>query len=859
MTVSSTDRTAGPFIRNGAQLDYPFTMRVFEDADLTVVQTGADGSLTTLVLGADYTVDVNADQTNDPGGTLTMLDVGTSGEQLDVTTDLQATQGVSLSNAGGFFPKVIEKAFDKLTILLQQSGVTKTQVLRAPFPETLDELPPKAERVGKYLFFDESTGAPIAVPGVEQPFNPFTEETVAATADGQRAVTFSGVTFTPGVRSIRVERNGIGMRRGVDYTENADGGGVTFLFDLQEDDEITALAGVGVNQANLSDSALVPYLPAGTGAVATNTRDKLRQRVSVLDKGIIGSYGVIVTSELQALINELGATSSGPVEIAFPRGYFRLAGLITIAYSHVYLVGEGMLATQIVNASATTGALRWASSDPATTILYGGGIEHMTVDVTNGLDHNTGIGVEVVRVDGWRAIDARIANHLVALQIDGCTSGSVSNSQVYTGLNFAAKRKSGSRALVVKNYQAGAKTTSGFSFNDTRITGQIATDGSRDPMVEFALLVDSCDTVFFNGCLFQQADRLIQLRTSRASDKIASVIFTGCFADGNLGGASNTPTADVLFALDGCAATPSLADIVWVGGAMSNARTDAVVLNQSTAAGLTIRPGAVSNIGRWFVNAAAWFGALSIGGTVRNVAQNAPTAADGGGVKIGAAASTSSLSLDAHMTGRDYGSVVNGSPGASGNLGTGLLMSSYAGKYEARQAVLQNFATTSAITVASTGEALSLLPLVLPAAVMTAVSGSPTLGTVGGGRRQAWLLDAAGTEILGAQAYFNATLATRVRVKLVWTNVGAGAGNVVFAIGYLNAADGVTVNVADSGAGNFTVAAPAQDIVKETTLAADFPVAANSTLFVRISRVGGDASDTLANDCGVLALVLTPL
>jgi len=687
--------------------------------------------------------------------------------------------------------------------------------------------------------------------------NQFDEETKVAVA-GQRSIAFSEIGFTAGIRSVRIERNGLGMRRDIDYTEDADGTGITFRYDLEEGDEITATAGVGFNRSTLSDASLIPYTPAGADSVATNVRDKLRQRVSVLDKGVIGSYGVIVTDALQDLIDELGATSSGPIEIFFPRGYYRLAGRINIAYSHVYLVGEGMLATQIVNESATTGSLRWASSDPATTLLYGGGIEGMTVDVTNGLDHNAGIGVEVVRVDGWRTHDARIANHLVCLEVNGCTNGGVSASQIYTGLNFAAKRKSGSRAVVVKNYDAGAKTTAAFSFTSTSIAGQIATDGSRDPMAEFALLIDGCDTVFFTGCLFQQADRLVQLRTSRASDKIASVIFTGCFADGNLGGVGSIATADVLFALDGCAATPSLADIVWVGGAMSNARSDAVVLNQATAAGLTIKPGAVSNIGRWFVNATTWFGVLSIDGTVRNVAQNAPTAADGGGVKIGAATAASSLLLGAHMSGRDYGTAVNGSPGASGNLGTGLLMSSFAGKYESR-AVLQNFSTTQAITVASTGEALNLLPLALPAAAMTAVSGSPTLGTVGGGRRQAWLLDAAGTEILGCQAYFNATAATRVRVKLVWTNAGAGSGNVVFAIGYLNAADTTNINAADSGAGNFTVAAPAQDVVKETTLAADLPIAANTTMFLRISRIGGDGADTLANDCGVLALVLTPL
>lgn len=165
MTVSSIERTAGPFTRNGAQVDYPFTMRVFADTDILATQTTAAGIVSTLVLGSDYTVAVNADQRTSPGGTLTMLDAGgVAGETLDFTTELEATQSARLTNAGGFYPEVVENALDKLTILLQQQGVFGLQSVRAPFPEVLVALPSALGRANTSLGFDADGQPTVLTP-----------------------------------------------------------------------------------------------------------------------------------------------------------------------------------------------------------------------------------------------------------------------------------------------------------------------------------------------------------------------------------------------------------------------------------------------------------------------------------------------------------------------------------------------------------------------------------------------------------------------------------------------------------------------------------------------------------------------
>lgn len=166
MTVQSTERTAGPFIGNGVQTAFPFSFRVFVAADLLATRIDTSGNATELVLSSDYTVSINEDQNTSPGGVLTLLSPLPVDYELELTTALEATQGTSLSTAGGFSPRVVEAAFDKLTILLQQQGVFGRQALRAPESSGLPVLPGKLARANRVLAFD-ANGDPVVIVGVD--------------------------------------------------------------------------------------------------------------------------------------------------------------------------------------------------------------------------------------------------------------------------------------------------------------------------------------------------------------------------------------------------------------------------------------------------------------------------------------------------------------------------------------------------------------------------------------------------------------------------------------------------------------------------------------------------------------------
>lgn len=122
MTVSSTNRKAGPYAGNGSATSFAFHFRVFEDSDVVVVHTDVNGAETVLEAPADYTVTLNLQQETTPGGTINMVETPVTGELVTITSELEYIQPLEITNQGGFYPKVVNAALDRLTILCQQLG-----------------------------------------------------------------------------------------------------------------------------------------------------------------------------------------------------------------------------------------------------------------------------------------------------------------------------------------------------------------------------------------------------------------------------------------------------------------------------------------------------------------------------------------------------------------------------------------------------------------------------------------------------------------------------------------------------------------------------------------------------------------
>jgi len=131
MSIQSSNRVAGPYFGNNTTTLFPFGFKVFNADEVRVVLTNADAD-SDLEFGRDYTVSLNSDQDANPGGTITIATALTSADKLTITSRLANLQPETLTNQGGFYPKVIEYALDRLTILVQQVDEKANRSLQVP-------------------------------------------------------------------------------------------------------------------------------------------------------------------------------------------------------------------------------------------------------------------------------------------------------------------------------------------------------------------------------------------------------------------------------------------------------------------------------------------------------------------------------------------------------------------------------------------------------------------------------------------------------------------------------------------------------------------------------------------------------
>ena len=147
------------YVGNGATITWSYGFKVFAESDLAVVSySSVTGLFTALVLNLDYTV---TGVGNDTGGSITQI-IGFSipailpaTSTLSIVRGMAFTQPAVLNNQGLFYPKTIEDAFDRLTMLLQQMNDTLNRSVKLPLteaPTSLNStLPTVTQRVNKYF------------------------------------------------------------------------------------------------------------------------------------------------------------------------------------------------------------------------------------------------------------------------------------------------------------------------------------------------------------------------------------------------------------------------------------------------------------------------------------------------------------------------------------------------------------------------------------------------------------------------------------------------------------------------------------------------------------------------------------
>ena len=130
MTISTEIRKAGPYAGNDVTASFPFAFKVFSGSDLLVVVADGNDVETVLGINTDYSVTLNADQNENPGGAITLPAPLPAGSRIVVVSAVPNVQPTDITNNGGFYPRVIEDALDRTVAQVQQLAEMAERTLR---------------------------------------------------------------------------------------------------------------------------------------------------------------------------------------------------------------------------------------------------------------------------------------------------------------------------------------------------------------------------------------------------------------------------------------------------------------------------------------------------------------------------------------------------------------------------------------------------------------------------------------------------------------------------------------------------------------------------------------------------------
>lgn len=552
MTISSEDRSTLPFAGNGVATQFPFTFKVFATSDLVVVKTDAAQVDTTLVLDSDYSVSLNADQDNNPGGTITYPISGSplaTGESLIAYGDISYLQPADIVNQSGFYPRVVENGFDRLTMLIQQVLGLARRAIRVPVSaQAVDtELPDIAERANKVIAFDGDGNVIVSNKTLlELEGNADIREGSRTT---QQYVATAGQTsvdtiyeFIPGTDQVAVNVNGSRLVPGVDY-EETDPNTITFTQPLQEGDAV--LVELFGRTTNFVDAVNVGYR-------GRTVADRLNDTINVKDYGAIGDgnshplseryatllqaqtdypHAVALTDEIdwaaaQAAINAASTYSAGQnVAVYFPFGTFRVNRTLRVLRSRVVLRGADMYGTRLLRNTDYGDTVYFADASPTTTRIFFVGISDMTLEMD--AEMNSGAHLHFSDANTFNVQNIHMLDGFVSMRFRGCQNGVIDNTIIKVGTYYPTV-KAGAAFVQIQAPQGGSTKTTEVLFSNFNWTRTITANSA----VDIGLDIREGDGVWFSNGHIMGATTDLRIAPATVDTQLTGMHFTQVWFDG---------------------------------------------------------------------------------------------------------------------------------------------------------------------------------------------------------------------------------------------------------------------------------------------------------------------------------------
>ncbi len=162
MAISTETRRSDRYACDGVQTAFPFAFKVFAAGEIGVV-VSIDGVEESTLSSDLYSVSLNEDQDNSPGGTVNLLTAPATGTVLVVVSNVAYEQPIVFTNQGGFYPDLLNEGYDRSTILAQQLNEKLERALIVPVTsektpeETMTEILDVADKANEYAQKAEET------------------------------------------------------------------------------------------------------------------------------------------------------------------------------------------------------------------------------------------------------------------------------------------------------------------------------------------------------------------------------------------------------------------------------------------------------------------------------------------------------------------------------------------------------------------------------------------------------------------------------------------------------------------------------------------------------------------------------
>lgn len=394
MTLDSTTSKV-QYTQSGTTTAWPVPYKFLDNEDLIVITT-VDDVDTTLVLNTDYTV---AGAGDDDGGTVTISPAVATGTRVTIYREIDLDQPTELTTAGGWFPKVHEAVFDRLTMIDQQLQEQLDRAVKLAPSTTLDP-----DTVAEELFEardDAQTAASEAEASAIRA--EIASSTVAyyshegTLTAGQDTITLPWAYDT----SVGVEVYLAGVKQTESSLTFTDAYTVTLDTPVGADTafEVVASAGAKGDLAKPSGSGGVGFIADGVGASARPVQAKLRDFVSVKDFGAVGDGVTDDTVAIQSSIDAIGGAGGGVVW--FPIGTYIISSPLLV-WSDTSVVGAGIGATTMKHASSHC----FKNKNYTTTGDSNISIKRFTLDACGTADG----GVSMIGISGLKVCENEFKN-----------------------------------------------------------------------------------------------------------------------------------------------------------------------------------------------------------------------------------------------------------------------------------------------------------------------------------------------------------------------------------------------------------------------------------------------------------------